>query len=147
LPTTSSNGLLFSYSSNAQVHRNTVQNNTGGGVYSFFNSNLTAHGCCDYTGRNKITNNGGSGIYANSSSPTFGYSTAGYNWIQSNSNYEAQQIGSGYQILAENCYWGGGAPALVSGNVDYSPYTTTQPDPVGWGQSDTYDPSYLLPCL
>jgi hypothetical protein len=140
-----SNGMLFYASSHAQVHRNTVRSNGSGGIYAFSNSNLTADGATTDYGRNEITGNTGTGIYANSSSPTFGTGSTGYSWIQNNSNYEAQQVGGGYQIKAENCYWGGGAPAPgdISGNVDYTPHTTTLPSPVGWGQSDTYDPSYI----
>jgi hypothetical protein len=139
-------GLLCYSSSHAQVHRNTVETNSSGGVYIFSNSNVTAYGTGNTKGRNEITGNGGAGIYANSSSPTFGYASNGNNWIQNNSSYEAQQVGSGYQILAENCYWGGGAPAPseISGNVDYTPYTTTLPNPVGWGQNDAYDPSLRI---
>jgi hypothetical protein len=127
-----SNGMFFYSSSHAQVHRNNVEANGSGGVYIFANSNVTAYGAGNAKGRNKITGNTGNGIYANSSSPTFGYSYDGYNWIQNNMSYEAQQVGSGYQILAENCYWGGGAPPSgeTSGNVDYAPYTTTCPAPL-----------------
>ncbi|MDZ7364181.1 MAG: right-handed parallel beta-helix repeat-containing protein [candidate division KSB1 bacterium] len=139
-------GLLFYASSHAQVHRNTVEANGSGGVYIFSNSNVTAYGSGNTKGRNEITGNSGVGLYASSSSPSFGYASNGNNWIQSNSSYEAQQVGSGYQILAENCYWGGGAPAPseISGNVDYTPYTTTLPNPVGWGQNDAYDPSLRM---
>ncbi|MGH7495250.1 MAG: right-handed parallel beta-helix repeat-containing protein [bacterium] len=141
----SSNGMLFTYSSNAEVHRNTVKTNSSGGVYTMFTSNITAHGVGASKGRNEITNNTGLGIYANGSSPVFGIAPNGYNWIQNNTSYEAQQVGSLNQIRAENCYWGGGAPAPseISGAVDYSPYTTTVPDSVGWGHDGTYDPSYL----
>lgn len=39
---------------------------------------------------------------------------------------------------------GAPAPSEISGNVDYTPYTTTVPNPVGWGYGDGYDPSYII---
>lgn len=139
-------GMFFYSSSHALVNRNTVESNGSGGIYIFSNSNVTAAGGGTNQGRNEITGNTGTGVYANTSSPNFGISN-GYNWMQSNTNYEAQMVGSsGYQLRAENCYWGGGAPAPseISGNVDYSPHVTTLPNPIGWGQSDGHDPSYLV---
>jgi hypothetical protein len=140
-----SNAMIFYGSSHAQVHRNTIRGNRYG-VYIFSNSNITAYGGGNAKGRNEITSNTGVGIYANSSSPTFGIASEGNNWIQLNVGYEAQQVGGGYQILAENCYWGGGAPppSEISGNVDYTPFASTQPNPVGWGQSNFYDPSLRI---
>jgi hypothetical protein len=66
--------------------------------------------------------------------------------FKTNSSYEVQQVGSGYQVRIENCYWGGGAPPAgeTSGNVDYSPYITAVPNPIGWGFGDTYDPTFLI---
>lgn len=139
-------GMFFYSSSHALVNRNTVESNGSGGIYIFSNSNVTAAGGGTNQGRNEITGNTGTGVYANTSSPNFGISN-GYNWMQSNTNYEAQMVGSsGYQLRAENCYWGGGAPPAneISGNVDYAPHVTTLPNPIGWGQSDGHDPSYLV---
>ncbi|MGH7453880.1 MAG: hypothetical protein ACRENG_21195 [bacterium] len=47
-------------------------------------------------------------------------------------------------MKAEQCYWAG-QQNDISGIVDNSPYLSTAPNPVGWGQSDTYDPSFLVP--
>jgi parallel beta-helix repeat protein len=139
-------GSWFVISSNANVHRNTITSNSSRGIACASNSNLIANGSGNTKGRNKITNNSGVGIYASSSSPNFGISPNGYNWVQSNSSYEVQQTGSSNQVQIENCYWGGGAPGAgeISGNVDYSFYATTTPDPVGWGFSDTYDPTLRI---
>jgi hypothetical protein len=46
-------------------------------------------------------------------------------------------------LRAERCYWSG-QQSNVSGNVDTSPTVSSQPNPVGWGQSDTYDPTYRV---
>jgi len=136
----------FAYSSLANFHRNTVEYNELGGVYAFSGSNLLAYSGADTAkGRNLIRFNIGAGIYAYASTPFFGKDTTGQygrNWIYSNTGYEAQHNGSG-KLWAERCYWSG-EHGDISGNVDNLPYGTTQPNPVGWGRSSGYDPTYLI---
>ncbi|MGH7456533.1 MAG: FlgD immunoglobulin-like domain containing protein, partial [bacterium] len=98
-------------------------------------------------GRNDIRFNNDNGIFAYQSSPIFGKDVSnewGNNWISDNAGYQAYQNYAGYSVRAERCYWGG-QQSDVFGNVDVSPYLTSAPSPVGWGKSDTYDPTYLQP--
>ena len=135
-------GMSFVSNSHAQINRNTIKNNdSNGGISASSSSNLVAYSGPLNKGRNQIMSNTGDGIYSSSSSPKFGDITLedGLHQIQSNTGYQARQVSSG-QLKAENCYWGNEL-GDVSGNVDYVPYLTSVPSPVGWGQSDTYDPS------
>jgi len=141
-------GVRFSYSSFVELHRNTIKSNYGTGVFCFSNSNLNANGTNTDTtkGRNEISWNSGVGIYASSSSPNFGQdvtSQYGNNWIHDNTSYEAQQVGAGYQFAAKRNYWSG-QQSNVSGNVTTTPVLSSQPSPVGWGKSSTYDPTFRI---
>lgn len=139
------NGLWCGYSSMAQVHRNTIKNNDLVGIWLTSNSNVTAYGAGTTNGRNEIRLNG-EGIFSDQSSPIFGKDVTnqwGNNWTQDNAGYEAHDNGFGYILRAERCYWGG-QQTNIYGNVDVTPYLTSLPNPVGWGQSDGYDPSYLV---
>ncbi len=138
-------GMHFEGNSHAAVHRNTIAANSGGGIYAGASSNLVAYGAGDNNGRNKITSNSGDGIHSMDSSPIFGKDVTnewGNNHLQDNGGYQARQSGTG-QLRAEQCYWAG-QHADISGNVDNVPYLSTAPSPVGWGQSDGYDPSLLI---
>ncbi|MGH7456984.1 MAG: FlgD immunoglobulin-like domain containing protein, partial [bacterium] len=50
--------------------------------------------------------------------------------------------GSGYTLWAQRCYWSG-QQSNVSGNVSTTPVLSSQPNPIGWGRSISYDPTYL----
>jgi hypothetical protein len=141
--------LVIHINSLAEVHRNTVTLiGQGSGVYSSNSSNssnLIAYGSGNNKGRNKIVANAVDGIYSLSSSPIFGKDIVnqyGNNQIQDNGGYQAVQSSAG-QLRAERCYWAG-QQNDISGNVDNVPYLSTAPNPVGWGQSDTYDPSLFM---
>jgi M6 family metalloprotease-like protein len=139
-------GVWLTFSSSAIFDRNTVKSNYGNGVYCGSNSNVTAYGSGNGKGRNEITGNSGVGVYASSSSPNFGQDVTnqfGNNWIHDNTSYEAQQTGAGYQFSAKRCFWSG-QQSNISGNVLTSPVLTSQPTPVGWGNSDTYDPTLRM---
>ncbi|MCI0550501.1 MAG: right-handed parallel beta-helix repeat-containing protein, partial [Anaerolineae bacterium] len=140
-------GIAFEFNSLAQVHRNTVTACVqGAGIYASSSSNLVAYGSGDNKGRNKITANNADGIESLDCSPVFGKNITnqyGNNQIQDNTLYQAQHSGSG-QLQAEQCYWAGQQNDIF-GNVDNSPYLASVPSPVGWGQSDNYDPSFLIP--
>lgn len=139
------NSLWYGYSSIAQVHRNTIKNNDLVGIWLTSNSSVTAYGAGITNGRNEIRLNG-EGIFSDQSSPIFGKDVTnqwGNNWIQDNAGYEAHDNGFGYLLRAERCYWGG-QQTNIYGNVDVTPYLTSLPNPVGWGQSDGYDPSYIV---
>ncbi len=140
-------GIAFEFNSLAQVHRNTVTACVqGAGIYASSSSNLIAYGSGDNKGRNKITANNADGIESLDCSSVFGKNITnqyGNNQIQDNTLYQAQHSGSG-QLQAEQCYWAG-QQNDISGNVDNSPYLASVPSPVGWGQGDSYDPSYLIP--
>jgi parallel beta-helix repeat protein len=138
-------GLWFTYTSLAELNRNTIKANSGRGVNCISNSNVSAYGSGNSKGRNEITGNTSIGIYSGSSSPIFGKDVSGQygnNWIHDNNSYEAQQSGSG-QLRAERCYWSN-QQTNISGNVDVTPVLSSQPSPVGWGQSDTFDPTYRM---
>jgi len=136
-------GMSFVSNSHAQVNRNTIKSNGSlPAIYITSSSNVTAYGSGNNKGRNYIVANSGDGIQSWESSPIFGKDVLneyGNNQIQDNGGYQAKHAGSG-QLKAENCYWAG-QQADISGNVDNSPFLTSVPNPVGWGQSDTYDPS------
>ncbi len=140
-------GVRFSYSSFVELHRNTIKANYGNGISCFSNSNLYAYGAVTDTtkGRNDVTLNSGAGIYASSCAPLFGYPSGqlGNNWIHDNTSYEAQQVGAGYQLWAQNCYWSG-QQSNVTGAVYTSPVLSSQPSPVGWGKGSSHDPTYLI---
>ncbi|MDZ7359447.1 MAG: hypothetical protein ONB46_01795 [candidate division KSB1 bacterium] len=130
------------------MHRNTIKTNYGNGIYCFSNINLNANGVNTDTskGRNEIANNSGVGIYASSASPNFGQdvtSQYGNNWTHDNTSYEAQQVGSGYQLAAKRNYWSG-QQSNISGNVTTTPVLGSQPSPVGWGKATGYDPTLRI---
>jgi M6 family metalloprotease-like protein len=80
-------GLWLANSSYVQLHRNTIKANSGRGVNTVSNSNLTAYGNDNTKGRNEITANSGIGIYAGSSAPIYGKDVSGQygnNWIHDN---------------------------------------------------------------
>ncbi len=139
-------GLWFEYASAAELNRNTIKNNEIRGVYCFSSSSVLAYGATDHKGRNEITGTNGVGIYASNSAAFFGQNLSGQygnNWIHDNTSYEAQRAGSGSgALMAEQCYWSG-QNSNISGNVDNSPALSSAPNPVGWGQGDSYDPTYL----
>ncbi len=139
-------GLWFEYASAAELNRNTIKNNETRGVYCFSSSSVLAYGATDHKGRNEITGNTGVGIYASNSAAFFGQNVSGQygnNWIHDNTSYEAQRAGTGSgALMAEQCYWSG-QNSNISGNVDNSPALSSAPSPGGWGQGDTYDPTYL----
>ncbi len=136
-------GMGFFSNSHAQVHRNTVQGNGAlPGIYIYSSSNVIAYGAGNNKGRNYIAENSGEGIYSNGSSPIFGKDISnqyGNNQIQDNDSYEASHDTPG-QLRAEQCYWAGQQDD-ITGNVLNVPYLSSPPNPVGWGQSSSYDPS------
>lgn len=139
--------LWFIISSSAKVHRNTVKTNGSTGIICASNSGVIACGAnADTTkGRNEITGNSGVGLYASNSTPNFGFDQStlyGKNWIHDNTSYEAQQVGTDFYILAKRCYWNG-QQSNISGVVYTSPVLGSAPNPVGWGRSPSYDPTYL----
>ena len=138
-------GMGFHVGSLASVHRNTVRNNFVNGISATTSSDVTAYGATTNDGRNHIYGNAGSGIYSWNCTPIFGKNVVnqyGNNHIAGNTGFEARQQYSGL-VWAEQCYWAG-QHNDITGNVDNVPYLSTAPTPVGWGQSDTYDPSYLV---
>lgn len=139
-------GMSFVSNSHAQVNRNTIKSNGSlPAVYITSSSNVTAYGSGNNKGRNYIVANSGDGIQSWDSSPIFGKDVVneyGNNQIQDNGAYQASQPGSG-QLRAEQCYWAG-QQTDISGNVDNVPFLSAAPNPVGWGQSDTYDPSLIM---
>jgi hypothetical protein len=135
--------LWFVLSSSAAVHRNTIKSNLEHGIFCVSNSNLLAYGADTTKGRNEITGNYSAGISASSCTPLFGYGSYGSNWIHDNTGNEAQQVGSGYQLWAQSCYWSG-QQSQVSGTVFTSPVLPSQPSPVGWGKNTSYDPTLRI---
>ncbi|MGA3287469.1 MAG: T9SS type A sorting domain-containing protein [Bacteroidota bacterium] len=69
-----------------------------------------------------------SSIYVNGGYPYF---SSGYNSIPSRSYLYQYNNSSGSSRDALYNYWGGGAPFVTGGVVNYTPYLTTIPNPVG----------------
>jgi photosystem II stability/assembly factor-like uncharacterized protein len=144
-------GMYLSYISTGGVSDNYSHDNSTYGVYinnstvSFicnsgtrneFSDNYIGISCNGSTSSlftyNKAEGNSYYGVYtASASTPNFGIAglTPGHNAIYNSSKYDFYRDGvMAPTVRAESCYWGGGAPAYF-GNLDYTPYSTSNPLP------------------
>ncbi len=134
----SSRGMYHNGSSTPRLYNNTIQRNTGNGIYMYNHADVQfGHSGADEKGLNEIVNNSSYGIYASyycdpflGTTDPYNQAVAGYNSIHDNGTYNLRTYNHS-TAEAEHNWWDGETTwsTYYYSSYDVSPTLGSEPSP------------------